>query len=407
MGPNCKIEETTGKGFGTGLSRCLWPLDVSTLCAKARRRAGSDDFGDPPLEPALSILVKSLDDEANLHPLGRFLMRAHLLDLLTTRLRLVSEWKRRAEPLDIVRPVFITGMPRSGSTFLHELLAQDPDNRVPQVWEVMFPLAAPGRRQDCPNRYIRKAEACLWLFRKFAPGADSVHPIRAHTPQECVAIHSYTLLSEEFVTTCNVPGYESFLHKTELGPVYAWQKRFLQHLQSNHSAQRWVLKSPDHVYGLEALFSAFPDALVVQTHRNPVDVLKSSLRMLEVLQGAFTRPLDRKGRGLREARILAGATERFIRFRESHPELSGRFIDLRYSDLIAEPLPAIRRIYQHLDAPLPENIANCMGRFVSNRSRYRNPRRIHTLSDLGLDSSEEARSFKRYCFRFGIPWQVG
>ena len=123
---------------GDGLSRRLWSLQSEALCAEARRRTGLEGFGDPPIEPALSILVNSLELQADLHPLGRFLTRVHLLDLLETRLRLVQAWSRRSQALlgsPIQRPIFITGMPRSGSTFLHELLAEDPENRVPRVWE--------------------------------------------------------------------------------------------------------------------------------------------------------------------------------------------------------------------------------------------------------------------------------
>jgi hypothetical protein len=188
------------------------------------------DFGDPPFDPALSILVKSLELEADLHPLGRFLMRAHFLELLETRLRLAQAWSGRAEVLDasvIERPIFITGMPRSGSTFLHELLAEDPDNRVPRVWEVMFLLRIKGESSNKADPRVRKAEACLWWFRRLAPSADSVYPMRARTPHECVAIHSYTLMSEEFVSTGRVPSYEAFLHAADLRPVYRWQKWFL------------------------------------------------------------------------------------------------------------------------------------------------------------------------------------
>ena len=188
-----------------GLSRRLWPLQSEALLTEARQRTRLEDLGDPPIEPALSILLNSLEQEADLHPLGRFLMRTHLRELIETRLRLEHVWSGQSEVLDaslIHRPVFITGMPRSGSTFLHELLAEDPDNRVPRVWEVMFPVSGQNKLESEMNTRVRKAEFCLWWFRRFAPGADTVYPMRALTPHECVAIHSYTLLSEEFVSIC-------------------------------------------------------------------------------------------------------------------------------------------------------------------------------------------------------------
>ena len=257
---------------------------------EARRRTRLEDFGDPPIDRALTILVNSLEREADLHPpAGRFFMRVHLRELLETRLRLTHAWSGRSETdaSAIKRPIFITGMPRSGSTFLHELLAEDPENRAPRVWEVMSPLPTESERSKKLDPRVRKAEGCLWWFRWLATGADSVYPIRAYSPHECVAIHSYTLLSEEFVSTCRVATYEEFLHAADLGPAYLWQKRFLQHLQLGSPERPWVLKSPDHVYGLDKLLTFFPDAAIIQTHRNPVDVLRSQIQLTQVLEAMY------------------------------------------------------------------------------------------------------------------------
>src|SRR6202166_9724 len=306
---HCKERQ---RSIGDHLSRQLWSLQSGPLCEEARRRTGLRDFGAPPIEPALSILVKSLELEADLHPLGRFLIWAHLRELLKTRLRLTQEWIRRSEALEvsqIQRPVFITGMPRSGSTFLHELMSEDPENRAPRVWEVMFPIPTRNGARSSVDARIRKAEACLWWFRRLAPLADAVYPIRASTPHECVGIHSYTMLSQEFVITCRIPAYEAFLREGNLGPAYAWQKHFLQYLQLSGPHKNWILKSPEHVYGLDHLLSVFPDAVIIQTHRDPLEVLRSSLQLNEVLEGVFAYPGDRAQTGIREARSLIESTD--------------------------------------------------------------------------------------------------
>ncbi len=397
--------KTSWPEFATALSRRLSPLATDALCATARRHVGLQDFGDPPVEPALSALVSSLENEANLHPLGRFLMRTHLLSLLETRLRLAESWKTEAgaRPTRAVeKPLFIVGMPRSGSTFLHELLSEDPDNRAPRVWEVMFPLAAMDNGPRGREKAIRKAAACLWCFRRLAPRADAVYPMRALTPHECVAIHSYTLLSQEFVSTCHIPGYETFLQNTDLIPAYAWQKRFLQHLQPDGALRRWVLKSPDHVYGLEELFKVFPDAYIVQTHRNPVEVLKSSADLTRVLRGLYGPAGDAEQIAAREARVLAEGTDRFIHFRDSHPQLADRFIDLKYTEVVADPLAAVRRIYTQLDTVLTQAATERMQRLAASRSRYRGRRASAQPARLKLERVLETR-FERYCSRFGLP----
>ncbi len=392
---------------GDKLSRRLWFLESKSFCARARRNTGLEDFGDPPIEQPLRILAESVEQEADLHPLGRFLMRMHLQSLLETRLQLTHEWRNRGACLDdspTPRPIFITGMPRSGSTYLHELLAQDPANRAPRVWEVMFPVPRRGKSGPRPDPRVRMAATRLWWFRRLARHPDSVYPMRASTPHECVAIHSYTLLSQEFISTSRIPTYEAFLRSSDLTPVYQWQKRFLQYLQLGSPAKRWVLKAPDHVYSLSELFSVFPDAVIIQTHRNPLEVLRSSIQLTEVLYNLFAWPGDRDELAEREAMILARSMDNFIRFRDEHPEMANRFIDLNYSHLVADPLAAMRRVYAQLDTPLTSEAAQRMGELVSKRSRYQKSQ-IPTLGEFGVDVIREARRFSQYCFRFGVPCQ--
>jgi len=408
MKTNIEPGRTGRTTLGDAVSRRLWFLDAESLCDAARRKTGLNDFGDPPIEPALSVLTSSLEQEADLHPLGRFLMRMHLQGLLETRLRLIELWRGRAQDLTsspVQRPIFITGTPRSGSTFLHELLAEDPGSRAPRVWEVMFPISKAGRQPQAPDPRIRKAAACLWWFRKFAPQADAVFPMRAGTPHECVAIQSYSFLSEEFISTCRVPSYESFLRHGDLGPAYAWQRRFLQHLQFGNPNRHWVLKSPDHVYGLEALFAVFPDALIIQTHRNPFEVLKSSVHLTEVLHGLYARPGSSEQLATRESRVLAEVLDRFVNFRDAHPELAGRFIDVRYGEITKDPLAVIRRIYEKFDMPLTNMAIERMQNLAGQRSRYQHRRAPAEPRDFINEAKADLSCFERYCSRFKVGWQ--
>jgi hypothetical protein len=376
--------------LGDGLSRRLCPLNAEALFAEAKRRTGLADFGDPPIDKPLSVLVHSLELQADLHPLGRFLMRIHLRELLETRLRLTQEWRGQSEALNaslIHRPIFITGMPRSGSTFLHELMTEDPGNRAPRVWEVMFPIPGENDARSKVDPRMGKAEACLWWFRRLAPRADEVYPMRAWTPHECVAIHSYTMLSEGFAITCRIPAYEAFLREGNLGPAYAWQKRFLQYLQLLRPIKQWILKSPEHVYGLEHLLAIFPDAVIIQTHRNPLEVLRSSIQLTEVLGSVFAHPDDRVQGRIREARTLAESMESIGSFRKTHPELEARFIDVEYDELVSDPLAVVHQVYQRLNMRLSEMAIERMRHLAARRSRYKRRRGGQASADCGLEET--------------------
>jgi len=380
------------------------PLDGEVLCAEARRETGLDNFGDPSLNPTLSILTTSLEREANLHPLGRFLMRIHLRELLDARLKWVACCDGREEIAESipVSPIFIVGMPRSGSTFLHELLSQDSALRAPRIWEVMSPERASEPDRGWRDSRVWRAAWCLWCFRRLAPRADAVYPMRARTPHECVAIHSYTFLSEEFVSTCHIPTYEAFLRSADLRPAYEWQKRFLAFLQYGLQPRRWVLKSPDHVRSLDALFSVFPDAIVIHTHRNPLDSLRSSIQLTEVLQRLYGRAQNRDKLAEREAKNLAWSVARMIQFRDEHPELANRFLDVNYTELTSDPLAVVRRLYRHLQMPLSNEATSAMQNLARHRSVYKGRRTVPEITDLGLNRMEQLRLFGKYCRRFGI-----
>jgi len=238
------------------------------------------------------------------------------------------------------------------------------------VWEVMFPIPTRRKHPKKVDPRVRRAEACLWGFRRLAPGADSVYPIRAWTPHECVAIHSYTLLSEEFVSTCHVPTYEAFLHAADLGPIYRWQRRFLRYLQIGHSNSRWVLKSPDHIYGLDKLLAVFPDAAIIQTHRNPVEVVKSQILLTQVLEAMFARPREREQLAASEARKIEQMLGYITRFRDAYPNVARQFIDVTYRELVSDPLAVVQRIYERLDIRLSEVATKRIRRLASTRSRY-------------------------------------
>jgi hypothetical protein len=382
----------------------LAPLNYNDLVATAKRRTGLSDFGDPPCEEALRVLVSSCNTEANLNMFGQIAAREHFLELLETRLRLVSRWKAAPEMREesIRNPVFITGLPRSGSTFLHDLFSYDPANRVPLTWEVMFPLPFTKRTKDDPVSRIRKAESRLRMMRLFNPSVVKAHPIGARLPQECIAILSYSLLSEEFLCMFWVPSYEKWLRMQDMRRAYRFHRKFIGHLPYPSFAERWVFKAPDHVYSLDALIDTYPDARIVFLHRDPMKVLGSVASLATKLRSAFSNHIDPLRTGMNEARVLNEVTVRMMEFRDRHPSLSDRFIDIQYLDLVRNPVATVRQIYERFGLALSADAERLMYSFLEGRRNRRRPKHIYSLADFGIETGIKESSLATYCERFGI-----
>jgi hypothetical protein len=402
--PEMTPERPANSPFWRRIKQRLAPLDHDDLLAVAKKRTGLSDFGEPLCEDALRVLVSSCNAEANLNMFGQFAAREHFLELLETRLRLVGQWRAVMEMREesIRNPVFITGLPRSGSTFLHDLFSHDPANRVPLTWEVMFPLPFPKRTKDNTESRIRKAESRLRMMRLFNPSVVKAHPIGARLPQECIAILSYSLRSEEFLCMFWVPSYEKWLRAQDMRQAYRFHREFIGHLPCPSSAVRWVFKAPDHVYSLDALIDTYPDARIVFLHRDPMKVLGSVASLAMKLRSAFSNHIDPLRTGINEARVLNEVTLKMMEFRDRHPSLSDRFVDVQYLDLVRNPVATVRRIYESFGIALSADAERRMYSFLGGRRNKKRPKHVYSLADFGIETDRKESCLTAYCERFGI-----
>ncbi|MCL5024278.1 MAG: sulfotransferase [Nitrospirae bacterium] len=389
--------------YWDAIKRKLAPLDANALLAGARRRTRLEDFGDPPCEEALRVLVDACNTEARLSFFGQFAARQHLQHLLDTRLRLESWWRQRPEILErpIDRPLIITGLPRSGTTFLHDLLAQDPAGRVPLTWETMFPLPSPTQKPFARDARIAKAERQLRLFRRIKPDISKAHPVGALLPQECITLMSYVLQSDEFLCTFRIPSYESWLRTRDMTPVYAFHRRFLQHLQHLCPGERWVLKAPDHVHALKALCTVYPDAQLVFLHRDPLKVLGSVANLTKLLWSAFSSGIDPRQVGLDEARVLSEKVRNIMEF-QGTASMTDRLINVRYLDLVRDPSATVRSIYERFGLALSFHAEECMRSFLQSGRNKNRMKHVYGIEDFGLDPAREDPHFAAYRERFGV-----
>jgi len=387
-------------------TRLRWPrLDDASLLARARRATGLDDFGDAWFRAPLRALLASLEDEAALTPFGRIIARADLTRLLANRLRMTDVLARHPEitGAPVARPLFIVGLPRTGTSLLHELLAQDPANRVPMSWEVMHPYPPPERATYATDPRIAAVNQHLGGVDRVLPGFKAMHPMGAELPQECVALTAHDCASMLFSTTHRVPRYQAWIDAADLRPVYASHRRQLQYLQLRCPAEHWVLKSPGHLWALDALLHEYPDAAIVQTHRDPLQVVASLASLVATLRGMSSDAIDRAAIGAEWTVRLADGLARAGAVRARWPDAAPAPFDVQFGELLRDEIGMVRRIYAHVGRTLSADAEARMRAFLAANPRHKHGAHRYTLADAGLDATTERSRYAAYQRRFAVP----
>jgi Sulfotransferase family len=382
----------------------LVSLDEQGLLDAARRATQLDDLGDDGFREPFRMVLQGLEAEARLTLVGRMAARQDILGLLANRLRLEEDSKRHPEigAQEVPRPLFIVGLPRTGSTLLHHLLAQDPASRVAQAWEVMSPSPPPEARTYRTDPRIAKAARQLAWFDALTPDFKAIHPLGAQLALECIAIMSPTFLASRFHTSYHVPTYQEWLERQDLRPAYRFHRRFLQQLQWRAPAQRWVLKAPAHLFGIRALLDVYPDAGVILTHRDPLEVVGSLASLTTALRGTFSDDVHPEQVGPEMTRRWADGLARALRDRDDGLVPADRFFDVRYVDLVRDPIGTVRSIYDHYGIRFTPAAEERMRRFLARHPKDKHGRHSYTLAEFGLNADEEAARYRTYRERFGL-----
>src|SRR6185312_14960953 len=333
------------------------PLGFDALLRRARQQTGLDDLGDVDIAAPLQRFLEACSNEASLSLFGHLATRWDVVRFLSNLLRLrAAEFREPAIRSErIEQPIFITGLPRSGTTFLHRLMLADPGNRGPLVYETIYPFPPPrGSRDRRPVQVARQ----LRTFEYLAPEFRALHPLEATSPQECSEITAHVFRSLRFDTTYRIPSYHTWLEADPQShlPAYAFHKRFLQHLQHQRGPSadrpRWVLKCPDHLFALGAIRAIYPDARLVFVHRDPVKVLLSVAKLTEVLRRPFTRELDPVEIGRQESLRWLDGTRHMMQVGDD-AGLAEPVCHVHYLDLVSDPVATVEQVYSHFDLPLP------------------------------------------------------
>ena len=389
-------------GFGALLEKTRIPptrLLPTDLIETAKRRCGLHDLGEGEFLDALSRLLDSCQNEAQLNLIGKIALKTDVLETLCARLQI--ERDRQLYP-DITRqeirePLFIVGLPRSGTSVLHRLLGADPEHRSPLMWEVRSPSPPTG---DDEKRRIQRATQSCNFFNWLVPKFRDVHTVAAGIPQECVSLMTPTFLSDQFDAMYYVPSYRTWFFRQDLRPAYKYHRRFLQHLQFRRSARRWILKAPTHMFALPALLSVYPDALFVQTHRTPVDAMASVSSLVTILRSAFSDAVDPLIVCREAIDYWSETMDKFLRERDRLR--AKRICDIQYEEIRREPIRTVQRIYEFFGWSLSREAEQSMRILIASQAKRQSANHRYDLSQFGASAHDVVSEFAPYCKRFGL-----
>jgi hypothetical protein len=385
-----------------------FPLSFTadSLIAEAREVTGGlEDFGSGPFVEPLRIFVDSLRDDAMLNATGVHIAKSVAMTHIVNRLNYVNDRKLYSQIAEqkIVKPVFIIGFPRTGTTILHDILAQDPANRAPLTWEVMFPSPPPQTKSFKTDPRIAACEASFAGVRAAIPQFKAMHPMGAELSQECVTLMGEAMCTPLFHNQFRVNGYQDWVDlKADWSHVYDFHHKQLQHMQSGHMLDRWVLKTGAHMWGLEHLLATYPDARIVFTQRHPIKSLTSYASLTALVRTLGSDHVDKFEVAADWSVRLKRALEHVwaVRMAKAYP--NAIFLDVLFSDFIRDQFGVVEKIYDTFGLPMSEQGAAAMRKFIAE-----NPPGVHGVhlydpKEYGVREDEVGDTFRAYIERFDL-----
>jgi len=391
--------------IGDGLARVgvdLPSLSPAAIMAAAAKAAGSDDFGTDSFRHPLAVFLGACQDEADLTTFGRILISKMLSAALVNRIELhrwsVAHPEVAEERID--RPWIIVGLPRTGTSVLSMLLGLDPMARPLRQWEAAHLIPPPTLEEADEDPRIARTAKELDGLMKLNPPLRAMHPFGATLAQECVSLFLYDIRTLALETQAHVPTYARWLETADMAPAYAQHRLALQALQSRQPTQRWILKTPNHLWQLETLLATYPDARVVWTHRDPGPVVTSLASLANAGQRPLTRRLDPRPTAeewKHKCHFALGSATAF-----DQATGDGWCQHLPYGDLMADPVAAVRRLYRTVGDEVSPLHARRMEVFLQQRPQDAFGRHRYDPSDFGWTYPGLADEFAGYIERYSV-----
>ncbi len=373
-----------------------------SLVDEAIDATGLDDFGGGTFREGLGRLCDALATEAELTPMGEAILGMRLKGLLENRLRIEDTYRRHPEIAaeEVEGPVFIVGLPRTGTTALSQLVAMDPQIRSLRLWESGSPVPPPEAATQESDPRIAATEAGLQAMDEAFPRMKSLYFQTATGPTECQDLLGMEFRTEHFDGMAHVPSYTEWVMACDMAPAYAYHHRTLRLLQWRCPPRLWHLKTPVHLLSLDALVASYPGARFLWTHRDPAEVLGSVCSLIAYTRSWVSERDETGGIGEEQARIWSEALRRGIAFRDAAGE--DRFADIRFDDLNTDPVGTVRRAYAAIGLELGEEGARRMQAWAAEHRRGAHGAHEYAVEDFGLAAGEVRDRFAPYRERFEL-----
>ncbi|WP_067547265.1 sulfotransferase family protein [Nocardia crassostreae] len=366
---------------------------VEDLHASATKVCGLDDFGSDDHHEALGVLLESYQRDAGLTELGSKMSRYFLRGALVARALSEASWQAHPGYAEtpVQRPIFVTGLPRTGTTALHRLLAADPQHQALEMWLAEFPQPRPPRDSWAENPIYQQIDAGFAQHRVENPEFMGLHYMSAADVEECWQLLRQTAKSISYESLAYLPTYSQWLRQQDWTNAYVRHRRNLQLIGLGDS-RRWVLKNPSHLFALDALMSVYPDALIIQTHRDPVTIVGSSCSLSEHAARGWSTTFTRERIGATQLELWSRGLREFTTARAKYnPD---QFLDIQFEDLRADPMGTVEKIYGQfgLEFTAPARAA-MLSLDEESKSGDRKPAHRYSLADYGLTEDQVKAEF--------------
>ena len=377
-------------------------LVADDVVAEACEKTGYDDYGPDEFHDGLTVLCESINGEASLNELGAVAVREAVVNALANRLR-VFDWIRRHPEVAgerIESPIVVIGMFRAGTTFLSQLLDQDPRNRALLRWEASDSAPPPTHANFRSGPRVEAARLSNDMLEDLNPRMKAIHHEDADGPTECIAVMSQDFKSLSWEAITNVPSYSRWLLAADQRSAYQYHRSTLQVLQSGGVRGRWTLKSPHHAIALDALTAVYPDARLVLLHRDPVVLCASVCSLITTLSGTFTDADHTKYVAEHWPAMLEESVKRIDAFRAAQPEHP--IIDVQYADLVGDPLRTVEDLYAACGADFDAGARDAISEYVHAHPKGKFGTHGYDLAEFGLDPAGLADRFEEYVDRYDV-----